>query len=99
MSEETPLYIGHRQRLKERFVRSEGVDMADYEAIELLLTYAIPRRDVKPLAKSLIKEFGSFAGVISAPMERLSEVAGIKENSAILIKFVEFAAKKLKKYY
>ena len=95
MSEETPLYIGHRQRLKERFVRSEGVDMADYEAIELLLTYAIPRRDVKPLAKSLIKEFGSFAGVISAPMERLSEVAGIKENSAILIKFVEFAAKKL----
>lgn len=96
MSEKSePMYIGHRQRLKERFVRSEGVDMADYEAVELLLTYAIPRRDVKPLAKALIKEFGSFAGVISAPMDRLLEVSGIKDNSAVLIKFIEFAAKKL----
>lgn len=88
-------YIGHRQRLKERFLRSKGADMADYEALELLLTYAIPRRDVKPLAKSLIKKFGSFAGVISAPIERLYEVSGIKENSATLIKFVEFASQKL----
>ena len=88
-------YIGHRQRLKERFLRSKGADMADYEAIELLLTYAIPRKDVKPLAKSLIKKFGSFAGVISAPIERLYEVVGIKENSATLIKFVEFASQKL----
>ena len=96
MSEKSePMYIGHRQRLKERFVRSEGADMADYEAVELLLTYAIPRRDVKPLAKALIKEFGSFAGVISAPMDRLLEVSGIKDNSAVLIKFIEFAAKKL----
>lgn len=96
MSEKSePIYIGHRQRLKERFIRSEGADMADYEAVELLLTYAIPRRDVKPLAKALIKEFGSFAGVISAPMDRLLEVSGIKDNSAVLIKFIEFAAKKL----
>ena len=96
MSEKSePIYIGHRQRLKERFIRSEGADMADYEAVELLLTYAIPRRDVKPLAKALIKEFGSFAGVVSAPMDRLLEVSGIKDNSAVLIKFIEFAAKKL----
>ena len=94
MEEETS-YIGHRQRLKERFLRSKGADMADYEALELLLTYAIPRRDVKPLAKSLIKKFGSFAGVITAPIERLYEVSGIKENSATLIKFVEFASQKL----
>ena len=93
--EEEASYIGHRQRLKERFLRSKGADMADYEAIELLLTYAIPRKDVKPLAKSLIKKFGSFAGVISAPIERLYEVVGIKENSATLIKFVEFASQKL----
>ena len=93
--EEEASYIGHRQRLKERFLRSKGADMADYEAIELLLTYAIPRKDVKPLAKSLIKKFGSFAGVISAPIERLYEVSGIKENSATLIKFVEFASQKL----
>lgn len=95
VEDDKPLYLGHRQRLKERFIRSEGTDMADYEAIELLLTYAIPRRDVKPLAKALINEFGSFAGVISAPIERLLEVSGIKENSAILIKFIEFSAKKL----
>ena len=93
--EEEASYIGHRQRLKERFLRSKGADMADYEALELLLTYAIPRRDVKPLAKSLIKKFGSFAGVITAPIERLYEVSGIKENSATLIKFVEFASQKL----
>ena len=95
IEDDKPLYLGHRQRLKERFIRSEGTDMADYEAIELLLTYAIPRRDVKPLAKALIREFGSFAGVVSAPMERLTTVEGIKESSATLIKFVEFAAKKL----
>ena len=93
--EEEASYIGHRQRLKERFLRSKGADMADYEALELLLTYAIPRRDVKPLSKTLIKKFGSFAGVITAPIERLYEVSGIKENSAPLIKFVEFASQKL----
>ena len=93
--EEDPLYIGHRQRLKERFLRGFGTDMADYEAIELLLTYAIPRRDVKPLAKKLIKEFGSFARVITADYNRLLEIEGIKENSATLIKFIEFASQKL----
>ena len=95
MDKEEPTYLGHRQRLKERFLRTNGSDMADYEALELLLTYAIPRRDVKPLSKKLIKEFGSFAGVISSPIERLVNIDGIKENSAILLKFVEFAAKKL----
>ena len=93
--DEEASYLGHRQRLKERFLRGQGADMADYEAIELLLTYAIPRKDVKPLAKSLIKKLGSFAKVISAPIESLLEVAGIKENSATLIKFIEFASQKL----
>lgn len=95
MNEESESYIGHRQRLRERFLRGEGVDMADYEALELLLTYSIPRRDVKPLAKKLIKEFGSFAGVISASPEKLIKITGVKENSAVLIKFIEFSAKKL----
>ena len=95
MNDADALYLGHRQRLRERFLRGFGSDMADYEALELLLTYAIPRRDVKPLAKSLIKAFGSFAGVVSSPIERLLEVDGIKENTATLIKFVEFSAKKL----
>ena len=63
MSEELPDYIGHRQRLKERFKLGGGGDMADYEMLELLLTLAIPRKDTKPLAKALVKEFGSFAEV------------------------------------
>lgn len=68
--------------------------MADYEALELLLTYTITRRDVKPLAKKLIKEFKSFDGVVSSPIEMLTLIDGIKENTAILLKFVEFSAKK-----
>ena len=95
MEEEKPTYHGHRQRLRERLLRSNGVDMADYEALELLLTYALPRKDVKPLAKKLIKYFGSYAGVITASKERLMEVDGIKENTATLIKFIEYSTKKL----
>ena len=95
MEEEKPTYHGHRQRLRERFLRSNGVDMADYEVLELLLTYALPRKDVKPLAKKLIKHFGSYAGVITASKERLMEVEGIKENTATLIKFIEYSTKKL----
>ena len=95
MSNEDVGFHGHRQRLRDRFMRSEGKDMADYEALELLLTYAIPRKDVKPIAKDLVRRFGNFAKVISEPVEKLVEIDGIKESSAILIKFVEFAAKKL----
>ena len=95
MSDEDVGFHGHRQRLRDRFMRSEGRDMADYEALELLLTYAIPRKDVKPIAKDLVRRFGNFAKVISEPVEKLIEIDGIKESSAVLIKFVEFAAKKL----
>ena len=55
-----PSYIGHRERIRQRFLIGEGRDMADYELLELVLTIAIPRRDVKPLAKELINKFGSF---------------------------------------
>ena len=95
MSDEDVGFHGHRQRLRDRFLRSEGRDMADYEALELLLTYAIPRKDVKPIAKDLVRRFGNFAKLISEPVEKLIEIDGIKESSAVLIKFVEFAAKKL----
>ena len=95
MEEEKATYQGHRQRLRKRFLRGQGGDMADYEVLELLLTYALPRKDVKPLAKKLIKHFGSYAGVITASKERLMEVEGIKENTATLIKFIEYSTKKL----
>lgn len=86
---------GHRERLKARF-RKGGVDaLADYELLELNLMLAIPRRDVKPLAKDLIKEFGSFAEVISATPERLKQFSGVGENVVTTLKLAEASAQKL----
>lgn len=65
-----------------------GRDMPDYELLELLLTIAIPRRDVKPLAKELIRKFGSFAEVVNAPLEELMLVKGVKENTAAVLRIV-----------
>lgn len=87
-------YLGHRGRLRERFLKDGGKAMADYEIIELLLTYVIPRRDVKPIAKDLIKKFDSFAGVVNAPNSQLMEVSGVKENAAVMFKLVKEAAKR-----
>jgi DNA repair protein RadC len=73
---EAPHYHGHRERLRERF-RSVGADaLSDYELLEMVLFRALPRRDVKPLAKSLITKFGSFAETVHAPDTRLREVGG-----------------------
>ena len=79
---------GHRQRLRERFCRSGLNGLQDYEAIELLLSYAIPRRDVKPLAKALLREYGSIAGLMDAPVYSLIEKHGIGNSSAVLIRLV-----------
>lgn len=91
-TEEKPDYLGHRKRLRERFILGEGKDMPDYELLELLLMIAIPRRDVKPIAKRLIKKFGSFAEVINASIEDLQQIEGIKETSATILKIVKAAA-------
>lgn len=92
--DEQPDYLGHRSRLRERFLKSNGKDMADYELIELLLTYVIPRRDVKPIAKELIRKFGSLGDVVNADISRITEVNGIKENTAIIFKLIKEAAKR-----
>ena len=68
-----PHYYGHRDRLRQRFVQAGSDALHDYEMLELILFRAIPRRDVKPLAKQLLETFGSFAEVIAAPIERLKE--------------------------
>lgn len=83
---------GHRQRLKHRFLQSGGRGFPDYELLELLLMLAIPQRDVKPLAKELIRKFGSYAAVLSASPAELMEVKGIKENAATAIKIVKESA-------
>jgi DNA repair protein RadC len=92
---EEPHYHGHRERLRERFLRAGGEALQDYELMELVLFRAIPRRDVKPLAKALIARFGGFAEAISADIERLREVKGLSETAAIELKVVQAAALKL----
>jgi DNA repair protein RadC len=88
-----PHYHGHRERLRARF--RQGADpLPDYELVELLLFAAIPRVDVKPLAKKLIDRFGNFAGVVSAPREVLLG-AGLKDNAIDMLKVVRESAVRL----
>jgi DNA repair protein RadC len=95
--EDEPHYLEHRQRLRARFLAGGADALPDYELMELLLFGAIPRRDVKPLAKALIAKFGDFADAIAAPIEKLIEIDGIKEATAIQLKVIEAAALRLSK--
>src|SRR4051812_1525706 len=79
--EEAPHYLGHRERLRERFYSAGADALSDYELLEMALFPALPRRDTKPLAKSLIKIFGSFAEVVHAPVARLRERDGVGESA------------------
>lgn len=88
-------YHGHRQRLRARFLEAGPDALADYELLELLLFRSIPRRDVKPLAKALIKRHGSFAEVMTARPDRLRESGDIADASIVDFKIVEAAAKRL----
>jgi DNA repair protein RadC len=80
--------LGHRSRLRERFGKAGRKALADYELLELLLIYSIPRKDTKPLAKRLIKQFGSFAAVIDQPRERLLQVDGIGDQTFVFLSTV-----------
>jgi DNA repair protein RadC len=92
-----PHYHGHRERLRARFRAGGAEALADYEMLELVLFRAVPRRDVKPLAKQLLAKFGSFAEVISAPPKRLAEVEGLGEAGITELKVVQAAAHRLAK--
>ncbi len=86
MSEE--IHGGHRGRMKQRYL-SQGLDgFSDHEALELLLYYAIPRSDVNPLAHRLIDHFGSLHAVLDADVAELTEVEGVGESTALLLRFV-----------
>src|SRR5690348_17925519 len=91
-SDEKPHYHGHRERLRERFFAAGPDALTDYELLEMALFAAIPRRDTKPLAKALLKKFGSFAEVVHAPVARLREVDGIKDASVNQLKLLAAAA-------
>lgn len=92
-----PHHSGHRDRLRERFVKGGVEALADYEILELILFLALPRRDVKPLAKKLIQSFGSFNGVFHATIPDLVAF-GLSENTAIALKTLEAAAFHLMKH-
>jgi DNA repair protein RadC len=95
LAEAPPHYHGHRDRLRERFMHAGAEALADYEMLELVLFRAIPQRDVKLLAKTLLDRFGSFAEVISAPPDRLKEIAGIGDAAVTEFKIVAAAAERL----
>jgi DNA repair protein RadC len=92
---DAPHYLEHRKRLRQRFLDAGAPALADYELLELILFRAIPRRDVKPLAKALLAKFGSLAEAISAPKERLAEVKGLGDAAIAEIKIVQAAATRL----
>ena len=89
--EDTPHYLGHRERLRERFYSAGADALSDYELLELALFPALPRRDTKPLAKALIKTFGSFGEVVHAPVARLREVEGVGEAAINQLKLIAAA--------
>lgn len=93
----SPHYLGHRERLRERLKTAGSDSLADYEMLELILFRAIPRRDVKPLAKALLARFGSFSEVVAARPERLKEIEGMSEAAAVEMKIVQEAAKRFAK--
>lgn len=92
-----PHYHGHRDRLRARFLQSGPEALQDYELLELVLFMAIPRRDVKPLAKELLRKFGDLPSLLAAPAEELMKTDGVSENTATALKAVTAAAHRMMK--
>lgn len=86
------MHDGHRERMKARLL--EGSSFADHELLELLLYYAIPRRDTNPIAHALIERFGSLRGVLEAPSAELMQTPGIGEHAAALLELLPVVAKR-----
>ena len=92
----TPSYLAdHRKRLRDRFMAGGAAAMPDYEVLELVLFRAIPRQDVKPLARLLIDTFGDFNRVIAATPARLAQVSGVGDAVIVELKIVEAAAQRM----
>ena len=88
-------HAGHRQRMRERFLTQGLAGFADHEVLELMLFYAIPQRNVNPLAHQLIDRFGSLHGVLDASVEELMQVDGVGQNAAALLSLFSHAARRL----
>ena len=92
---EKPHYLGHRERLRERFASAGPEALPDYELLELLLFRLIPRADTKPVAKALLSRFGTLAEVLGAPVALLQEVKGIGPAVAVDLKVIAAAASRM----
>lgn len=92
MTDDDPHYHGHRQRLRARFLKSGLAGFTDHEVVELLLTLAIPRADVKQPAKALIARFGNVQGILDAPIEELRAIPGIGSVTPVALQIIKAAA-------
>ena len=90
------IHDGHREKMRQRFLKGGLDSFADHEALELLLYYAIPRRDTNPIAHALMERYGSLSAVLTAPVEDLQKVEGIGESAAILLKLAPQLYRKAK---
>jgi len=90
----TPSYIGHRKRLRNKFLNAGPEAFLDHEILELLLMYVLPRKDTKPIAWELLKRFGSLANVLDASVEELETVPEMGINAATFLKVVRASFKK-----
>ncbi len=88
-----PDYWGHRQRVRERYLKSGLDGWQDYEVLEFALFYAIPKRDTKPLAKELLRRFGSLQSVVEAPVRDLVQVPGVGLHTALMLRFMRDMAR------
>lgn len=86
---QTASHIGHRQRIKEKYEKSGMDGWLDYEVLELALTYAIPRKDTKPIAKALLTRFKSLNAVLDADIKDLETINGISKHSALFLRFLK----------
>ena len=80
------MHTGHRERLRERFIATSGEGFSDHELLELLLCYAIPQKNLNPLAHDLLSAFGSFRAVLDASLTQLTTFPGIGQRTAVMIK-------------
>ena len=86
------VHAGHRQRMREEFLRTGAAGMENHRLLELILFYAIPQGDVNPLAHRLVDEFGSLTGVFHATYDQLIKVPGVGHNTAVLLQLIPAAA-------
>ncbi len=89
MENTSPHYIGHRARSREKYLREGISGWHDYEVLELLLYYAIPRQDTKPTAKELLKKFRTVSGVLNADVKELTEVEGVSDSTAVFLNLIQ----------